>query len=261
MHIMRMFLLTLLVVACLPADEITLTDGTVLDGEIIAETTDEVAVQVGGKGMRAVRHLPRTQVQAISRGPSVKAKALAALADEARNLGTGGSAERWAELARGALAVGDRQAARAWASQAISRDRHLAAPRAILDQRLVNGVWMNAGEAALASGLLWHDGRWMSYAQRQATIVETQERVAVLRQRGEALAAARAARQTDEETPWPTTTMVSYGDDCYRWPARFTNVYGGAYAGQHAFTDQPPNSSLRAWGQSNHVGWALNWSW
>jgi len=183
------------------------------------------------------------------------------LADEAKSLGDGGSAERWAELARRALALGDRQAARASASQAVSRDRHLAAPRAILDQRLVNGVWMNAGEAALAAGLLWHEGRWMSYAQQQTAIAEAHERAVVAQQRGEALAAARAARQTEEETPWPTTTMVSYGDDRYRWPAHLSRVYGGNYATQHTSSDPSSNGSFQAWGRSNRVGWALNWSW
>ena len=255
-----MRLLTCVIIcAVLAADEVVLDDGTVLDGTIVSETPSDIAIQVGDNGMSATRHLARTRITRLTYGPSARTQALATLDAEVAALGQDASADAWAALAVRARTLGERPRARRWAYHALERDRSQASARALVNHRLVNGVWMNAHEAAKAAGLMWYEGTWLTHDGVLAARAEAAQRVAAARIHGEALAVARAAqRDPTEDTPWPTTTGVTssvvYG---YTWWPRQP-----AYLYQQSTTQtNTSGGTIRAAGQGSHSAWSVSWSW
>jgi len=261
-------LVSLFVLVALTADEVILIDGTVLDGTITAETADEIALTVGEPGMRAVHHLLRTRISSLTRGPSARERTLAVLDQEAATLGDSADAEAWAALAVRAKSAGDRARAKRWATLAVERNRGQVAARGLLNQRLVNGVWMNAHEAAVAAGLLWHEGDWLSFAERAAQQAEAEERGAAVRRHEESFAAARTARRStaeEEESPWPVATTrpyaMTYG---YTWWPRQPRFFQPLSAGYRSTSVAPEAGSsglISASGSGSNSTWAVSWSW
>lgn len=258
---MRPLLLLLAACAALSASEVTLTDGTVLDGEIVAESDSEVRVRVGSGGMTIERAIPRARIAAIARGPSARQRLLDAARTEAAALAPDAPAAAWTALAL-RVREADPILARQWAAQAVARDRHQAEAQRLLGRELVAGVWMRPHEAATGRGLVWDDGRWSTWDEREHRRAEERERLE--RQRA-ALASAQEARRRR------AVERIDAG--VYQWPERYsfradTPLKVLWWGGQPGWTGSPypcppyqPSSNIIINGGWGSVNWNLNLRW
>ncbi len=252
---MLRWLTLLLLLAPLAADEIHLQDGSVIDGEVLSDDGREVRVRLSSGGMAAERTWPASAVTRIVRGPSARQRQLAALQQAAAGLAADDAAG-WTALAQQARSAGDPALVRAWAERAVALDRHQSAAQLLLGRELVAGVWMRPHEAATARGLLWHDGRWITWQQRRQLEQEEQER---LQRQRLALATAEQRRRLAQ------ANTTSSG---YVWPASYrftadTPLKVIWWGGQYGYP--PPcrgtGSNLRLNGGWGSVDWKINLNW
>lgn len=184
-------LVALLVVpaAAIPGDEIVLQDGRTLEGELLTpDDAPSIEIRVHEGGMVAIERFQRDEVVSIHHGRTPHEVALAAFAEAKRRLGEGGSAEEWLALAHQAQALHDRAAVRACAQEAELRDRWATEAHRLLEEVVTNGIWMLPREAAIAQGLVFYEGQWMTWGERQ-------RRIAAAREAAAADAAAAVERQ------------------------------------------------------------------
>jgi hypothetical protein len=249
------WLALVLLLAPLAADEIHLLDGTVIEGEVLSADATEVHVRLSAGGMTAERHWPASAVLRIVRGPSARQRQLATLHEAAASLAPDDAAG-WSALAQRARSVGDPLLVRAWAERAVAIDRHQLAAQQLLGRELVAGVWMRPHEAATARGLLWHDGRWITWQQRQDIAQEERER---REQQRAALASAEQRRRLAQARSAPAD---------YTWPASYRFAADSPlkviwWGGQYGYTRPCPanGSNLRLTGGWGSVDWKLNLNW
>lgn len=261
---MRLLLL-LTAALVLPGAEITLTDGTVIDGEVVGENAQEVRIRQVQGGMAAERAWPRAEIARIVPGESPRAKALATLRAEAAALPGDASGQAWSALAQRARAA-DPALARAWAARAVARDRHQTEAQRILGRELVAGVWLRPHEAAAAQGLVWHDGKWIAWAERERLRLEEAERL----ERQRAALAAAAERTERRRAASDTGSWYTAGT----WPQYINQPrvvwWGGGYAasGWGGGYGSYGNCSYGGWGGSlvasgggDNSSWKLRIHW
>lgn len=255
-----MFRLALLVcaVAGLSAAEVRLHDGQVVDGDIVAEDGDVVRVRIAQAGMVAERLIPRSAIAAIDRSPSPRQQGAEALRREAAAAAPDDAAA-WSRLALRAQQIGDPAQARAWAARAVALDRHQAQAQRLLGRDLVNGVWMRPHEAAAAQGRVWHDGAWLSYAERE--VRRQEERAAAERQRAylASLAQQRREQAAARAAAAPEPYLPRVDSYVFRPGARvvwLSNCAPGPWA-----PAPTPVSMLSATGGWGGVSWRLNLNW
>ena len=242
------------------ADEVRLLDGRVLEGEIISKPeADVIDLKVTSGGMSVTQHLPRHLVASVSYGVSPRQKEAAAIAKGRADLGTGGDAAAWYALVERARGIGDSVLARDLAEQVVLRDRHHAQARSLLGQSRYRGVWMKTNELRLAEGLVVHQGRAVTWDEREGLMAKAEatrqaaedrraEREAE-RQRRAIQAASVAALAA---TPDPYLTIRYPSQRAIYWPPVCTPV----------LPQQGISSGLRisAGGGSSRFHWNLNWN-
>ena len=152
-------------VAVLPAAEVRMRDGRVLEGAVVEERSDAgtLVLAVTSGRLSAELRLPRADIVHFDPEPSARERELAAIEAEAEALGTGGDAAAWWALAERCREL-DPIRFRELAAEVVTLDRHHAEARAALGYRRHNGVWMLAHERAAADGLVYHEGRWIDHA-------------------------------------------------------------------------------------------------
>ncbi len=153
------------------AAEIHLEDGRVIEGEVISAAGAElVEIKASAGGMTAIQRFPASQVVKIVEGPTARQQALADIAKRRAALGAAGTADEWWSLALAASRAGDAVTARDLAAQVVARDRSHPEAHKLLGQVRSNGVWMRPNEVAVARGFVRHDGKWMSWEDRESAI-------------------------------------------------------------------------------------------
>lgn len=164
----------ILVAASLPAEELRLTDGTVLTGTILPSSdASRVDLQMRISGMDVTRHIDRSRIAAISQATDearlrirqLETRRAALLADGAA------TAQEWWELACAAHAAGEKALAEEWAwREVLGRDPDHADARASLGYIQVEGQWKTPGQLAMEGGAVWHEGVWVRPEERDAAI-------------------------------------------------------------------------------------------
>ncbi len=255
----------------LSADELTLSDGRVLDGEIISAADAEmVEIRVGAAGLSAVQRFARAQVVKQVYGDSPAQRAQKALAARRATLMAvpDVDAAAWWQLANDARTAANMSLAREAAMAVIARDRQHDGARRLLGQTRCNGVWMRANEAATARGQVWDDGAWITWNERQHRLAEA------ARMRAEAAESRRrffASQSGVNVSVEPSVSVFTYGQG-YVWPSgvvpygRYWSAggcpvggIGGGYAGSGSTCNNGSNGFIAASGGGNSTRWAFRW--
>ena len=236
--------LALLIAGVIPsvltADEVSLRDGRVIEGDVVAvpESKDvDVRTRIGG--MTAVIHLKGADIVKISYGQTATQRRLEAFdAKRAELVANGATVQQWWALALEAKALGEHPAEREIARQVIAMEPNHAQARALLGYVKQDGEWMKTADAAVARGEVYFRGKWVPAAQRDGVLDDearaakvAEEQVAKDRaDRAAELELAkkeadlRAARIAAEPPPAQPTTQIIYTTITPAYP--LTSVWG-----------------------------------
>lgn len=261
--------LIVMMASLLSAEEVQLTDGTVLVGTIIPSAdTSRVDLQMRITGLEVIRHIERTRIAAIVPGTDEVHQRVHRLEErraalQARRTAT---AEEWWSLACDAHAAGEKALAEEWAwREVLGRDPDHADARASLGYLQVDGQWKTPGQLAMERGEVWHEGAWVRPEERDAAIearrqaqseesvrfagrvAEQRRRAADERREADAVARATAVSSTWSGPSISTTTSSTYpyahGSYPYRsWSYRPSHAwYGsGGFPSHHDHHACPP---------------------
>jgi len=250
----------LLVAAFAYADEIHLASGEIIDGEVLSEDAQSVRVRIVQGGMTAERTWQRSEIASIVRGESRRQREAAAVRAAIAELGLDAPPAARTALAQRAKNAGDATLARTLAEQAVAGDPNQVDAQRLLGREQLAGVWMRPHEAAAARGMVWHDGRWLTWDEREKR--RTEEREQLERQRAALTAAMERRRQAAEVVDVGTYQLP------LRWsyPAR-TVWWGGSW--QQPYPNYPPPcyngnipySSVNLSGGWGNVDWRIRLTW
>ena len=208
------------------ADQVFLAGGGVLNGEIVEQTADSLAIEVGPGKMT----VPASRVLRVVRSQSD----LAVYWQRAGGLSASDPAG-WLELARFAQSRGLLTQAREAYEKVLAADPGNAAANAALGRERVDGQWLEREDAYRARGLVSFDGLWVSPAERAALVAE---RAAEQRSRELALeASARAreaearARAAEADARRAEAAAQAAGSGWSGGDWGYGPVYGGGYGG------------------------------
>lgn len=266
MNRVRLLCLVLLAVCTTAvADEIYLSDGRVIEGEIVSAADAEVIdIRVTSGGLVAVQHLPRSKVERVVYRVSARQAAMSDLNRqiEALSKRADAGADDWWSLAKRLQDRGETASAREIAQRVVALDRHHAAARKLLGMVHYHGVWMKPNEAAIARGEVFFRGTWMTWPQQEQALNDElrrreelanvrKEREEAREQRRQARAAAAAAAETS------AALQETYVGGYYRSP--YYNPYGGWYY-QGRYPAYPPyhGGAYRPYcGTGGGIGWSI----
>ncbi|MBA3846341.1 MAG: hypothetical protein H0X45_06835 [Planctomycetes bacterium] len=251
------------------ADDVHMLDGRVLEGEVVsAPDEDPVRLRRGSGTLIVVQHIPRDQVAQVVFGTNERQLAVAALQAERVALSAhpdAGEAQAWWALAERARDLGDPGLARELAIEVVARDRGHADARRLMGMTLVKGVWMRANEAAVATGQILHQGRWMTWDERQAAIANQERRVGLAAARREAAderRAARASARVGTQLPYGPISTPAYSYDGYGYG--YDNPYRRqpvivTWPGCHVGSSYGSGLTVAGSGSSGSSSWSFNW--
>lgn len=222
----------------LPGDELYLTDGRVIEGEIIsAADADVIDIRVGTTGLVAIQHFPRTKVLRVVHRVSARQTAMNELQQQIDALAdkTDATAAEWWDLARRFQNRGELASAKEMAARVVAIDRHHADARRLLGMVRHQGVWMRPNEIATARGEVFFRGAWVSWAQQEEALAEEarrrEEQLALRKERDEQRRQARLAAAVAAENA--AALQETYVSGYYRSP--YYNPYGGSFYGGSYF--------------------------
>ena len=278
-------------VGALSADEITLKDGRIIDGQVVSPAGSErVEIRTRTGGMIAVLHLKAEEVVAIRYGKTEQQKKQEAFDAKCAAMDkTDGTAEQWWALAEEAKALGENTAYRHLLQTVVVKDEDFAPARAALGQIKQDGRWMKPAEAAAARGEVFFRGKWMQAAEREGILgeearVASEAETQALKDRNDRLAAIELAtkeaqlRAAEAEArraaaPAPSTQIIysnyaAYSPyptvlgNSYRWrgcPTVYPAI-GGVHTGGHLapVCPAPSGLSVQAAGQGG-ITWGLSY--
>ena len=259
-------LLCLALVGRLPADEVYLNDGRVIDGEIVSPTAAEIIdIRVASGGLVAIQHFPRAKVQRVVYGISARQTATDELNQQITALSKrpDASAAEWWALARRQQERGETATAKDLAMRVLALDRQHAEARRLLGMARYHGVWMRVNEAAVARGEVFFRGAWVSWAVQEQTLVEEsrrhEEQASARKERDEQRRQARIAAAVAAESAAPY--QDTYASDFYRSPYYNSYGYGGGYGFSYGGISggyyPPPVRPVCGPGYGSGYGWHI----
>ncbi len=267
----------------LSGDEIYLTDGRVIEGEIVsAADADIIDVRVGSAGLVAIQHFPRAKVLRVEHKVSARQAAVSALNQQIEKLNTSlsTSATDWWNLAHKFHDRGELATAKDLAARVLILDRHHADARKLLGMVQCQGVWMRPNEIATARGESFFRGAWVTWSQQDATLADEsrrkEEQTALRKERDEQrrqarLAAAVAAESNAaiQETyvgnyyrsPYGSNGYGSYGYGSGYGYGYGGGVYGGGiYGGYRPYCPPTTRWHIGASGGGSNSAWRFGWT-
>jgi len=265
-------------VGVLNADEIYLTDGRVIDGEILSGADSEVVdIRVSSAGLVAIQHFPRAKIQRVVYGVSARQTILSDLHHQVDALGkrSDATAGDWWSLARRVQERGETAFARDIAMRVVALDRNHAEARRLLGMVQYRGVWMRANEAAIARGEVFFRGAWVTWLQQEQTLAEEarrrEEQAIARKERDEQRRQARiAAAAAAESVANAAALQETYVGGYYRSP--YYNPFGGWYysgyrpgypgypGGRPPVCGSGGGWHIGASGGGNNHAWSFSWN-
>jgi DNA-binding transcriptional regulator YdaS (Cro superfamily) len=265
--------------AQIAADDLHLTDGRVIEGEIISAADSEtVDIRVRVGGLLAVQHFPKSKVERVVYRVSARQMALNELQQQMAQLKAApeSSASQWWSLATKLSDLGEQALAREIAKQVIVLDRHHADARKLLGQVRFQGVWMRPNEVAVAQGKVLFRGSWVTWPQQEQTLADEarrrEEQVAQRKEREEQRRQARisAAIAADAAAASLTALRETYVNQYYRSPyypaggyLNHLHVWNGGVCHYPIIRPHCPTGTHwhvgASGGGSNHA-WRFGWS-
>jgi hypothetical protein len=252
----------LLLAALLPAAEIHLVDGRVLDGEISdgpTPGTRRITTMTGS--MAGEITVKATDIARVIPGETAAQRELRAVRSKRDRLGDGGDAAALWALAQRARGAGDGVLAKELAALTLRRDRGHLDARRLLGHRLMNGVWMLPHEAAVAEGRVWHEGGWVTWDERERLLADAERRRAEAEAAREELRQRLVAQQAVEQ---PVLNVGSYTYGSYRYgPGCWVSsgAWSPWYTGAVVNSYYRPTLSVVAAGGSSNFRWGFRWNW
>ncbi len=235
----------------LPGDELYLTDGRVIEGEIIsAADADVIDIRVGTAGLVAIQHFPRAKVQRVVHRVSARQTAMNEVQQQIDALSAkpDATAAEWWTLTRKLQERGESATARDLATRVVVLDRHHAEARKILGMVRHHGVWMRANEIATARGEVFFRGAWVTWAAQEDALADEarkrEELAAHRKEREEKRRQARIAAAAAAESA--AAMQETYVSNYYRSP--YYNPYGGSFYGGSYYQNG-------FYGSSGHYGY------
>jgi hypothetical protein len=240
------FAVLLILLAFGPAqgDEIYLSDGRVIDGEVISSADAEtVDVRVSSGNLIAVQHFPKTKIQRIVYGMSQRQRFINEINQQSAVLAkrSDATASEWWNLARRLQEHGENASAKELAAHVVQIDRQHPEARKLLGMTLSHGVWMRTNEAATARGEVFSRGSWMTWAAQEQALadeIRRREEQAVARKEHDEqrrlarLSAAVAAENAANASAslYPETYSSGYYRSSY-YNSAYGNLYGSSFGG------------------------------
>lgn len=261
------------------AAEVVLADGRIINGDIVSADERTIVVRQTTGGMTAELHFRPEEVTEIRPGDSAAEAARVAREQQRAVLAQEGDAAAWWQFSQDCRRAGDNLAARSAAQEVIARDRTHEAAQRFLGFVPHRGVWMRPNEVAVAEGRVWFDGRWMSWAERQAaeTQAEARRQAALVARQAAADRYAARASSSQSSAPWVGYPAITYGyaqsvPRMVYWPAyglggqvgHGYTAAGYTVAGYHSSSSGGfglGGGGLVAGGSGSNGSWGVRWRW
>ena len=220
-------------------DEIYLSDGRIIDGEVISSAAaDTVDIRVGAGSLVAVQHFPKAKVQRIVYGVSPRQLFINEINQQSAALAkrTDATASEWWNLARQLQGRGENALAKELAAHVVQIDRQHPDARKLLGMSLSHGVWMRANEAATARGEVFSHGSWMTWAAQEQALADEvrrrEEQAVARKEHDEQRRLARISAAVAAENAANASASVypeTYSNGYYR--SSYGNLYGSGFGG------------------------------
>lgn len=180
---MRLLLLLLMVLGALPAAQVTLKDGRVLEGEIVASDTQQVRLKVRSGSLTAVIYVARTDIVSMDAALSERGKRLQALREKRQDPESKKDAAKLWEITEAFKTLDESLEAKETARSILILDPDHLGARTLLGYQLYEGKWLLEHEVYAAKGYIFVENKWISReeadrreAEREAAHKRDQER-------------------------------------------------------------------------------------
>ena len=232
-------LVTFLAFGSAQGDEIYLSDGRIIDGDVISSAdADTVDIRVSSGNLVAVQHIPKAKVQRIDYGVSQRQLFINEINQQAAALAkrNDATASEWWNLARQMQERGENASAKELATHVVQIDRQHLDARKLLGMSLSHGVWMRANEAATARGEVFSHGSWMTWAAQEQALADEvrrrEEQVLARKDHDEQRRLARISAAVAAENAANASASLypeTYSSGYYR--SSYHTLYGGRFGG------------------------------
>lgn len=214
-----LLLLLMLILGALPAAQVTLKDGRVLEGEIVSSDTAQVRLKVRSGALTAVIYVARTDIVSMDSALSERGKRLQTLRDERQNPEQKKDAAKLWAIAEAFKTLEEPLEAKETARAILILDPDHLGARTLLGYQLYEGKWLLEHEMYATKGYVFTEGRWISKEESDRQEAERESAHKRDLERKESAARARqAAAASAESVPSPLNGSVYIQTVPYPYP-------------------------------------------
>lgn len=218
---MRFLLLSMMLLGSLSAAQVTLKDGRVLEGEIVASDTQQVRLKVRSGALTAVMYVARTDIVSMDSALSERGKRIQTLREQRQDPEQKKDADKLWTIAEAFKTLEEPLEAKETARAILILDPDHLGARTVLGYQLYERKWLLEHEVYAAKGYVFTEGRWIS--KEESDRLEAEREAAHKREleRKESAARARQAAAANTETfpsPLNGSLYIQTVPYPYPWP-------------------------------------------
>jgi hypothetical protein len=210
----------MLILGALPAAQVTLKDGRVLEGEIVASDTAQVRLKVRSGALTAVIYVARTDIVSMDAALSERGKRIQTLREQRQDPEQKKDAAKLWTITEAFKTLDEPLEAKETARAILVLDPDHLGARTLLGYQLYEGKWLLEHEVYAAKGYIFVENKWIS--REEADRLEAEREAAHKREleRKEATARARqaAAAAAAESVPSPLNGSLYIQTIPYPYP-------------------------------------------